>query len=299
MKRAPYVPILLLLLLVACGGEEQRPAPPSITLVESVPVETALGLGDIAETRETWLAMLGAAEETLDIAQFYYANREGEALEDVLRAVLDAADRGVRVRVLGERKFYDTYPETLDRLRAHAGIEVRLYDISDRTAGGVHHAKYFVVDGRRVFVGSQNWDWRALTHINELGVAVTDGPVATAFTHVFDFDWVLAESRDLEAASVAAGTITTQFPVVIEDSLGRHEVTPVFSPRELLPMGALWDEDAIRELIGEARDSIKLQLLSYRSYPSLEDVLLRAAARGVRISILVSDWSLRPEQQRD
>lgn len=290
----------LTLLLCACGGgETNAPVPAAITLVESTPVETRLGSDDLADTRETWLSMLGGAEHTLDIAQFYYANREGEALEDVLRAVEEAADRGVQVRVLGERKFYDIYPETLDRLGAHRGIEVRLYDISAITGGGVHHAKYFIVDGRRVFVGSQNWDWRALSHINELGVSLTDIPVATAFTHVFNFDWELAGHADLEQASTAAGTITTRFPVIIEDSLGRHEVTPVFSPRDLLPMGALWDETAIKELIGGARDSIRLQLLSYRSYPALEDALLRAAARGVHVAILVSDWSLRPEQQQD
>jgi phosphatidylserine/phosphatidylglycerophosphate/cardiolipin synthase-like enzyme len=299
MKAALHVFVVLLLLGGCGGGEQQGPTPVSIRLVESVPVETTLGRDDIQDTRDTWLAMLRGAEQTLDIAQFYYANREGEALEDVLRAVIEAADRGVKVRVIGERKFYDTYPGTLDRLRAHARIDVRLFDISGLTAGGVHHAKYFIVDGRRVFVGSQNWDWRALRHINELGVAMTDIPVASAFTHIFNFDWALAGNRGVEEASAAAGTITTHFPIVIEDSLGRHEVTPVFSPRDLLPMGALWDETAIKELIGGARDSLKLQLLSYRSYPSLEDAMLQAAARGVRISVLVSDWSLAPAQQED
>ena len=37
-------------------------------------------------------------------------------------------------------------------------------------AGGVQHAKFFIVDGEEVFLGSQNFDWRALKHIHELGV---------------------------------------------------------------------------------------------------------------------------------
>jgi len=300
MMKTAWPVFALVLLLTGCGGDDQQnPTPSAISLVESVPVETALGRDDIPDTRETWLSMLRGAEKSLDIAQFYYANKDGEALEEILRAVIDAADRGVKVRVIGERKFYDTYPETLDRLQEHAGIDVRLYDISELTGRGVHHAKYFVVDGRQVFIGSQNWDWRALRHINELGAAITDIPIATAFTHVFNFDWALSEQRDIEEASAAAGTITTSFPVVIEDSLGRHEITPVFSPRDLLPMGALWDEDAIKELISGARDSLKLQLLSYRSYPSLENALLQAAARGVHVSLLLSDWSLGDAQQQD
>ena len=64
-------------------------------------------------------------------------------------------------------------------------------------------------------------------------------------------------------------------------------------------MGARWDEEEIQSLIRNAVDSIKLQVLTYRSYPALEDELERAARRGVKVSILVSDWSLSEKQQRD
>jgi phosphatidylserine/phosphatidylglycerophosphate/cardiolipin synthase-like enzyme len=290
----------LLLLLVSCGsGEEQALSPPSVTLVESVPLETVLGMDEIPDTRPVWMEMIRDAKSTLDIAQFYIANREGEGLEDVIREVLAAAQRGVQVRVLVEKKFYQIYPETVDRLGSHAGIQTHIYDLSGHNGTGVHHAKYFIVDNRKVFLGSQNWDWRALAHINELGVAISDIPVASAFSHAFAFDWLLAEQRSIEEVSRTTGSIATDFPVVIVDSLGRHEITPVFSPRDLLPMGATWDETAIKRMIDDARDSLKLQVLSYRSYPSLEDALLKAAARGVQVSILVSDWSLYPEQQAD
>ena len=87
----------------------------------------------------------------------------------LLVLLMVAAARGVKVRLLAEDKFYATYPETLERLGALEGIELRRYDISERT-GGILHAKYFLVDGRELFVGSQNFDWRALEHIQELGV---------------------------------------------------------------------------------------------------------------------------------
>jgi phosphatidylserine/phosphatidylglycerophosphate/cardiolipin synthase-like enzyme len=41
-----------------------------------------------------------------------------------------------------------------------------------------------------------------------------------------------------------------------------------------------------------------VQLLSYGTYEPLESALLRAASRGVRVSLLVSDWSLSRSRQR-
>ncbi len=56
-------------------------------------------------------------------------------------------------------------------------------------AGGVMHAKYFIVDSENLFVGSQNMDWRALIHIHELGVRVKNKYLANTFQEVFEFDW--------------------------------------------------------------------------------------------------------------
>ncbi|MBN1447871.1 MAG: phospholipase [Bacteroidetes bacterium] len=300
MKPSRILLFLPLILLIACGRTEEWQSPPaSITLVESIPEETFLDVPEIPQTVDIWLDAINSAEQTLDIAQFYIAHREGEALEPVLDAVIAAGHRGVEVRILVEKKFEEVYADALLRLRTTPGSEIRLYDISAPTGGGVHHAKYFIVDGRTVFVGSQNWDWRALTQINELGVRVTNLPVASAFAHLFAFDWALAGGASIVQAGRSAGTCTTPFPVVITDSLGRHEITPVFSPDDLLPQGLLWDETAILDLIRGAKDSLKLQLLTYRSHPPLEEALRAAAGRGVRVQILVSDWSLHPGQQED
>jgi phosphatidylserine/phosphatidylglycerophosphate/cardiolipin synthase-like enzyme len=291
---------LALLFCVSCATEnEQQGSPASICLVETVPRETVLDSPDIPDVQGVWIEMIRGAKQTLDVAQFYIANEAGEALEPVIHEVIAAAARGVKVRILAEKKFENIYPETLELLRNTRGTEVRILDISPLTGRGVHHAKYFVIDGRTLFVGSQNWDWRALSHINELGVRISDLPVAAAFLHVFNFDWALSAGASVEDASKQTGSVRNAFPVVITDSLGRHEITPVFSPRDLLPQGALWDETAIKDLMRSAKDSLKLQVLSYRSYPSLENELIKAAQRGVRVSVLVSDWSLSEKQQND
>ena len=290
---------LILFLLASCGREETQTMPPaSLSLVESIPLETNLDSPGIPQTEDAWLALINGAERTLDIAQFYIADSAGQALEPMIDAVIAAGARGVEVRILAEKKFEQVYPTTLLRLRKAPGADVRICDLSE-ISDGVHHAKYFVIDGRTVFVGSQNWDWRALTHINELGIQIRSMPVAAAFQQVFNFDWELAGGVDIGEAAVSVGVFTESFPVIIEDSLGRHELTPVFSPHDLLPDGLLWDQDELQALMREARDSISIALLSYRTYAPLEDGLLEAAKRGVQVHLLVSDWSLNPEQQQD
>ena len=56
------------------------------------------------------------------------------------------------------------------------------------------HAKYFVVDGEEAFVGSQNFDWRALEHIHEMGAHVRVPAFGRALAAVFLEDWDIAET---------------------------------------------------------------------------------------------------------
>ena len=160
---------------VGCAPRPRNASPASgaheLELVESSPVETVLDHPDIPDAKNVWPAMIAAASHSIDFAEFYASNQPGSSLEGVIQAIEKAASRGVRVRFLSEKKFYQTYPETLDRLATRNGIEVRRYPGAE-LAGGVLHAKYFMVDGREAFVGSQNFDWRSLEHIQELGVRV-------------------------------------------------------------------------------------------------------------------------------
>ncbi len=288
-----------ILLLSSCTGSQPPQISPIIELVESVPEETVLENPGIRNTQEVWLEMLRDAQHTIDIEQFYIANRSGEALEPVIREVLAAAARGVAVRVLTEEKFASVYPETLTRLRGTPRISVREIDFASVIGAGVQHSKFFVVDAVDVFVGSQNWDWRALSQINELGIRIHDSVVAAAFTTLFDFDWALAGGNETLDSDEAVEGISTDFPRLLHVAGSAIEVSPVFSPKLLMPPGAQWDADAIVCLLDDARDSVKLQVLSYGSYALLEDALLRAAGRGVRVSVLVSDWSLSKSRQKD
>lgn len=268
--------------------------PPDLMLVESSPVETTLDHADIPDAKDVWPEMLEGATRTVDVAQFYLSNEPGSRLEPVVQALEAAADRGVKVRVLAEEKFYKTYPETLERLAKRPGIEMRRLDTA-KSMGGVLHAKYFVVDGREAYLGSQNFDWRSLEHIQELGLRIRVPEVVRSLVDVFELDWTLAGGGKPQ---VATTTVGGPFPARVEG--GSVRVTPALSPQGWLPDPATWDLPQLVKLIDGAKRSVRVQVLTYRAkgrdgstFPELEEALKRAAARGVTVELLVADWGKR------
>ena len=287
-------------LLVLAAALGPRPAAasdlPSLQLVESFPVETTLDNPDLPDAHTVWLEMIRGARHSLDFAQFYVSNESGSRLETIVSAIERAAARGVRVRFLTEEKFARTYPESLERLDKQARIEVRRFDVG-RVSGGVLHAKYFVVDRKDVFLGSQNFDWRSLTHIQELGVVVRLPSVTRAMLDVFETDWALAGGE----AFTPRIPRETGFPVLVPQDGDTLRVTPVFSPEGQLPDKRLWDLPRLVDLIASARQTLRVQLLTYRStgrdsvyFDTLETALRGAAGRGVAVQLLLSDWCKRP-----
>src|SRR5439155_1921614 len=71
------------------------------------------------------------------------------------------------------------------------------------------------------------------------------------------------------------------------------------SPKDLLPDDSLWELPRIVALIDGAKSSVRVQLLTYKMtgrddyFPDLENALRRAAARGVKVQLLVADWCMR------
>lgn len=258
----------------------------SLQLVETAPVETTLGSDAIPEAADVWLEMIAGAESHIHLGQFYVSDRAPSRLTPVLAALEAAAKRGVTVRLLAEKKFHKTYPEELDRLGAVEGIEVRLYDISEET-GGILHAKYFTVDSKSTFLGSQNFDWRALEHIQELGVRIDSAELTAQIDEVFRMDWGADETWKANAES-SSGSVRC----------GELDVLPVFSPKSLCPNEAQWDLPHLIRLIDSAKSRVRIQLLNYKAknrdrsyFGELETAIRAAAARKVTVQLLVADWS--------
>lgn len=189
--------VCLATFLCACPDAQapKSPLPNRIELVETAPVETTLDHADIRDAKDVWPEMIDRAQTSLDIAEFYAAEAdekhlEGSRLTPVIRAVCAAADRGVRVRFLADSKLAKQYEKTLAQLTA-CKVTVRILDLDSWTKG-ILHAKYFVVDGRESFVGSQNFDWRSLAHVQEIGARVESTEIAASLTDIFDLDFAMA-----------------------------------------------------------------------------------------------------------
>ena len=296
---------VVLVVVIAGSAHPQVAGYEDFEIVESTPVGTVLDNADIRDAHEVWLEMIRGASTSLDIEEFYVSTEPGEPLDDVLKAIVAAAERGVRVRLIVDARMYKTYPEAVDTLGKRAGVSVRVIDFG-KLAGGVQHAKYFIVDGKEIFLGSQNFDWRALKHIHELGVRIRHEDAVRAYREVFDLDWNLAEQNDaslipqlLHRARVAAPF------VIVEGSGDTLSFSPTYSPRDLIPDSTLWDEKQFVALVDAARESVLCQFLSYsptvrggNRYPVLDDALRRAAARGVSVRMIVADWQKGTEAVR-
>lgn len=266
-----------------------------LELVETAPVETTLDSADLRDAYVVWPEMIDRATKTLDFAEFYASDEPGSRLQAVLQALERAAGRGVRIRFLSDKRFEKTYPDTLAWLGKLPGAQVRIIDVG-ALSGGVLHAKYFLVDGREMFVGSQNFDWRALQHILEMGVRLAEPDVVRAYQDVFETDWALAAPGADKA--FRAKTSAATFPARVGAGEDAPAVTPVFSPKGWLPDEKLWDLPHLVEMIDGAKSTVRVQLLTYKTisrdgsyFDVLESALRRAAARKVQVQLLLADWS--------
>jgi phosphatidylserine/phosphatidylglycerophosphate/cardiolipin synthase-like enzyme len=211
-----------------------------------------------------------------------------------VQALERAAARGVRVRVLAEEKFYAQYPDTLERLARQKGVEVRRLDWKAAAGGGVLHAKYFVLDGREAVLGSQNFDWRSLAQIQELGVRFRAPAAVGALQSVFEADWAAALGERLPAPSPEAAGAAPAL-----EAAGQSQIALVASPAHTLPAGVQWDLPALVRMLDSATKTVRVQVLTYRPtgrggepFTDLDAALRRAAERGVAVSLLVSDWAM-------
>lgn len=288
---------LALGLWTALSPVAARAEPPRFELVYTQPAETELAQ-PLRAPAPLWAEVFAAAGKTIDIEQFYLAEQPGEALDPVLAALEKAARRGVAVRVLVDDKMRKQSQPTLDRLATWPNTQVRVVDWAKlptgnaRKPGGIIHAKFWIVDGKLGYLGSQNFDWRSLSQIHELGVLVRDTAIAGQLQGIFDHDWA---ATGLQLQGQAAPPLQPQLRQVAERSQPGYLLA---SPPERLPAGVGCSEDELVRLIGNAKTSLKIQVMKYepldhhkRYYAPIDTALRSAAARGVRIELLVSDWN--------
>ena len=118
----------------------------------------------------------------------WYSGQRGGTVQDVNRAVCQAAVRGVKVRVLlhnepARRHLGGINRKTRGRLERH-GVEVRMGH-----TGRALHAKFWLADGERAIVCSHNVSQRATTTNAEVGVGFEGCAASERLREYFESLW--------------------------------------------------------------------------------------------------------------
>jgi phospholipase D3/4 len=326
---------------------------PDAYLVESIPLDlTDLRLPEgVAETKTALKRLVDGAQETIDVTAVYWSLLTGgddmaglseERLEELgagcgralFESLENAARRGVHIRILEAAGFGESenpqLPESTQlMLQFPDQVAVRPVDLRPWFGGGIMHHKSWIVDGRSLYLGSANVDWRSLTQVKELGVIVENQPaVAADAARQFEAWWQFAEMEPQTAEIGDAAAHKTQIvpvwsalmnevgrfpfpfaatasnranplPLIADDELATVYLTA--SPPELGSNGRTDDLTGLLHTIHTAETTICLSVMNFIPagwldeqmfhWPALTDALLHAAiSRGVHVRLLISQW---------
>jgi phosphatidylserine/phosphatidylglycerophosphate/cardiolipin synthase-like enzyme len=194
---------------------------------------------------------IDAAAYSVDVA-IYHLN-----LWSIRDALLRAAERGVRVRVVVESDgMFDAEVQDL----VQAGIPV----LGDRRESLMHH-KFTLIDGLEVWTGSMNYSVGSAYRDHNVLLRMRSSALAEDYAREFDEMFVDDRFGPLSIAD-------TPHPALTIDG------TPVeswFSPDDGVA-------GRLMELIDGARASVEFLAFTFTSDP-LAEALIRAAERGVTV----------------
>ena len=168
-------------------------------LVESIPkgLEELRGTPGIQYTEDVLTRLTAAATSTIDLTAMYWALLPDPTSDDekgftdaqfeamgagagraLYQSLRDAARRGVRIRILQSPGFSGQKQES-DTLRMECPehISIHSIDMGQWYGGsGIMHQKIWIFDGRDIYIGSVNMDWKSITQVKEMGIAVEACP---------------------------------------------------------------------------------------------------------------------------
>ncbi|WP_211139880.1 phospholipase D-like domain-containing protein [Acinetobacter baretiae] len=267
-------------------------------LVVNLPTETTLQHPALSDAQTTWQQLFDGATSEIQIAQFYVYSLPNTALDRVLQALKSAGQRGVKIRFLLDEKGVGlSNPDTIRYIQSIPNLEWKVMNFS-KVSHGIIHAKYFIVDGRVAFVGSQNFDWRALKHIHETGLKINNAQMVEQMKQIFQTDW--NNQIHLEKQQTIATFTQHQIP----ENVTQNDYL-LASPPKVTPSNIYTAVDNFPKLIASAQSNINIQVMQYSPlsyaegkgkrvfYDLIDRSLREAAARGVKINLMIADWNIR------
>ena len=197
------------------------------------------------ESAKPFLDAINAARKSLQIKMFVFSDL------DLLKAVLAAHHRGVKVRVMlnAARRSGEDDNEKVRKALEHAGIDVR----DSNPEFGITHEKSMVVDEELAFVKSLNWATKNLTETRDYAIATTHPHGVREIIACFEADW---HRKDFKPG------------------LSEHLIWCPSNGRQ-----------RIAEFIDSAKHTLFVQNERYQDTVILER-LVRARERGVKIHLM-------------
>ncbi len=184
-------------------GEYLQPVLPT-RIKESMHLQLVLSPDNSLAEDGSVIGMIKGAQKELLVLQNSMPTRWGRGRKKVasplVDAVVAAARRGVSTRVLLDATFYQLDPlkpdgndDTVRYLNALAGkegldLQARIIDLETLGLSKIH-AKGVIVDGRKTFVGSQNWSENSFRGNREVGVVIESEKVTKYYRRLFLRDW--------------------------------------------------------------------------------------------------------------
>lgn len=276
-----------------------------VSLVESIPVGLYPSAPAPRESiAQSWLRLLERADHSVDVAAFYVTlwSPNSDPTDAQGRLVLEKMkSKGVNLRVAVNSPQSST--ADTEELSA-AGAEVREVNLAALT-GGIIHTKLWAVDQKHLYVGSANMDWRSLSQVKEVGLAVEDcSCLAKDVSRVFEVYWTVGGANGslppywparLSALSSSENPLQLKFNGI------PAKVYLSSAPPQLSTRGRTDDLAAILSVIEDAEQFVHVSVMDYlpqslyskpaRFWPPLDSALRAAAcSRRVQVRLLVSCW---------
>ncbi|XP_048885810.1 uncharacterized protein pld7 isoform X2 [Brienomyrus brachyistius] len=284
----------------------------SFSLVESIPEGMELGAPVLPPISQAWLDLLSGANETVSIAAFYFTLRASDMGmeepsahqgEEVFEKLAQLQSRGVKLQIAVNSP--QTSPQDTEDF-ARTGAEVRAVDLQSAT-GGIIHTKLWAVDGKHLYVGSANMDWRSLTQVKELAAMVQNcSCLAEDASRLFGVYWYIGAHGGAPLPpywpSQYSALTSAQHPLLVKLNGVPAHVYLSSAPPPLAAYGRTDDLSAILSVITDAREFVYISVMDYlpfteftqpaRFWPAI-DLALRdvACSRKVQVRLLVSCWS--------
>ncbi|RDI96517.1 phospholipase [Meiothermus sp. QL-1] len=221
------------------------------------------------QAKQRLIELIGSAERRVEVAALELEDRE------IGRALLEAAQRGVRVRFFGESDYRRELRESLGvRSQSQARCEnlARVEVCYDTRENALMHHKFVLVDDLGVWTGSTNLTWNAFERNDENSLWLPVPGLVEAYRAEFD--------------AIFSGQ-ETGLGRPARFQIGRLWGTVYFSPA-----GGRLGREAILRRLEEARKEVWVAAFVLTDARVVE-ALVAAHRRGLSVRVLVETRNLR------